>query len=147
MYDQRHHGASDKPEWVSAGAGGGGGAGVRAHERRSAAASRVAQGYRPAAGGVEDSGGNRRGSRASGSAVLEERGLPALHHTGRKALLRAAPHGGRPPARLAQGYHVARLAADLRDLLDGLGLSQVTAVGTSMGAAGAWWWWSSSSWC
>ena len=35
-----------------------------------------------------------------------------------------------------QGYHVARLAADLRDFLEALDLKEVTVVGCSMGAAG-----------
>lgn len=38
----------------------------------------------------------------------------------------------------AWGFHVARLAADLKELLDHLGLQNVTAVGASMGAAVVW---------
>lgn len=37
-----------------------------------------------------------------------------------------------------QGHHVARLAADLRDLLCALELEDVTLVGASMGAAVIW---------
>jgi pimeloyl-ACP methyl ester carboxylesterase len=37
-----------------------------------------------------------------------------------------------------QGHHVARLAADLRDLLTQLDLREVTVLGTSMGAAVIW---------
>ena len=37
-----------------------------------------------------------------------------------------------------QGSHVARLAADLRDLLTQLDLSEVTVVGSSMGCAVIW---------
>ena len=37
-----------------------------------------------------------------------------------------------------QGFHVARLAADLRELLTQLNLSEVTLVGSSMGSAVIW---------
>lgn len=39
---------------------------------------------------------------------------------------------------LPQGYHVSRLAADLRELLTQLELAEVTVVGTSMGCAVIW---------
>jgi non-heme chloroperoxidase len=39
------------------------------------------------------------------------------------------------------GFHVSRLAADLRDLLDELNLQEVTVVGSSMGAAVIWSYW------
>lgn len=38
----------------------------------------------------------------------------------------------------SHGFHIARLAADLRDFLQGLDLTDVTVVGTSMGCAVIW---------
>jgi pimeloyl-ACP methyl ester carboxylesterase len=48
--------------------------------------------------------------------------------------LRHHGESGKPPV----GFHIARLAADLRDLLTTLNLDNVTVVGASMGAAIIW---------
>eukprot|EP00884_Botryococcus_braunii_P019260 jgi/Botrbrau1/6017/Bobra.0042s0003.1 len=72
----------------------------------------------------------------SGSRHYFDRNIQALAKHAHVYAVDLRFHGesGRP----SWGYHIARLAADIRDFLVSLELSDVTIVGTSMGAAVIW---------
>lgn len=68
-----------------------------------------------------------------------EQFAPLMEHLGDRHRVVALDHRGHGRSgRPAGGYRVHRLAADVRDALDGLGIGRVTMLGHSMGVAVIW---------
>lgn len=73
----------------------------------------------------------------TGSAEVFERNIPFLSKTYRVIAYDLRGHGKSDKPR--SGYHVSRLAMDLKNLIDHLGLDKdIRAIGTSLGCAVLW---------